>query len=111
MALIKNVPHSETFCLKDAVSVRRGEISSRTLAQNDAVSVTLFAFSAGEEISTHGSLGDAMVHVLEGEGIFTVGGVPHTVRAGEALVMPANVPHSVRAEQDFTWILTVIFPS
>ena len=51
----------------------------QTLAQNDAVSVTLFAFAAGEEIGTHDSTGDAMVTVLEGVGQFTVDGVPYLV--------------------------------
>jgi quercetin dioxygenase-like cupin family protein len=44
----------------------QGQIVSRTLAQNDAVSITLFAFSKGEEIGTHDSEGDAMALVLEG---------------------------------------------
>lgn len=47
--------------------------------QNDAVSLTLFAFEKDEEISTHQSEGDAMVTVLEGKGKFTVGGVEHIV--------------------------------
>jgi len=70
----------------------------------------LFAFSKGEEISAHDSKGDAFVHVLEGTGKFTVGGVEHFVHAGEALVMPAKIPHAVYGEEDFKWILTVIFP-
>lgn len=37
----------------------------------------VFAFSKGEEIGTHDSTGDAMVHVLEGTGKFTVGGKEH----------------------------------
>ena len=57
---------------------------SKTLAQNKAVSITLFAFDKGEEIGTHDSTGDAMVTVLEGTGRFTVGGVPHIVKAGHA---------------------------
>ena len=34
---------------------------SKTLAQNEAVSVTLFAFEKGEEIGTHDSKGDATI--------------------------------------------------
>ena len=110
MSYIKNIEHEKVMKLSGEISAAPGQIVSKTLAQNKAVSMTLFAFSEGEEISTHDSIGDAMVHVLEGAGKFTVGGVEHIVRAGEALVMPAKVPHAVYAVEDFKWILTVVFP-
>ena len=69
-----------------------------------------FAFSKGEEISTHDSTGDAMVHVIEGVGQFTVDGVEHICKAGDVLVMPAKKPHAVFAKEDFKMLLTVIFP-
>ena len=78
--------------------------------QNKAVSVTLFAFDKGEEISTHDSTGDAMVQVLEGKGKFTVGGKEHFCCAGDVLIMPAKVPHAVYAEESFKMLLTVVFP-
>lgn len=111
MSYIKNIEHEKVLKLADEISVQPGQIISKTLAQNSAVSVTLFSFSKGEEIGTHDSNGDAFVHVLEGVGKFTVGGTEHIVRAGEALVMPAKIPHSVYATEDFKWILTVIFPN
>ncbi len=110
MSYIKNIAHDKVLKLADEITVLPGQVVSKTLAQNDAVSVTLFAFSKGEEISTHESSGDAFVYVLAGTGRFTVAGVEHTVHAGEALVMPANTPHAVFAPEDFKWLLTVIFP-
>lgn len=107
---IKNIEHEKVQKLTDLVSAEKGQVVSKTLAQNKAVSITVFAFSKGEEIATHDSTGDAMVSVLEGVGEFTVGGVKHTVRAGESLVMPAKVPHSVYAPENFKWLLTVVFP-
>ena len=74
MAYIKNISHEEVLHLADQVSADKGQIVSKTLAQNDHVSVTLFAFSKDEEIATHDSTGDAMVLVLEGIGQFTVDG-------------------------------------
>lgn len=111
MGFIKNIEHEKVLDLAGEISVLPGQIVSRTLAQNGAVSVTLFAFSKGEEIGTHDSAGDALVHVLEGAGRFTVGGTEHTVRAGQALVMPAKVPHAVYALEDMKWLLTVVFPT
>ena len=61
MAYIKNISHEEVLHLADQVSADKGQIVSKTLAQNDHVSVTLFAFSKDEEIATHDSTGDAMV--------------------------------------------------
>ena len=107
---IKNMNHEEVLSLAAQVNADAGQIVSKTLAQNKAVSVTLFAFAKGEEISTHDSTGDAMVTVLEGTGRFTVDGTDHLVHAGEVLVMPAKKPHAVYAEEAFKMMLTVIFP-
>ena len=88
MAYIKNISHEEVLHLADQVSADKGQIVSKTLAQNDHVSVTLFAFSKDEEIATHDSTGDAMVLVLEGTGQFTVDGKEYILQAGDTLVMP-----------------------
>ena len=84
MAYIKNISHEEVLHLADQVSADKGQIVSKTLAQNDHVSVTLFAFSKDEEIATHDSTGDAMVLVLEGTGQFTVDGKEYILQAGDA---------------------------
>ena len=110
MAYIKNIEQDTVLSLAGQVEAQPGQIVSRTLAQNRAVSVTLFAFAQGEEISTHDSIGDAMVTVLEGTGLFTVGGKEHFCHAGEVLVMPATVPHAVYAPEPFKMMLTVVFP-
>ena len=107
---IKNFPVEEVVNLAGQITVRPGEIASKTLAQNDAVSITLFAFDQGEEISTHESVGDAFVTVLEGVGEYTVSGQKYEVHAGESLVMPANVPHAVYGKEAFKWLLVVVFP-
>ena len=63
MAFIKNIDHETVLNLADQIHAEPGQIVSKTLAQNKAVSLTLFAFSKGEEISTHDSIGDAMAQV------------------------------------------------
>ena len=110
MAFIKNIDHETVLNLADQIHAEPGQIVSKTLAQNKAVSLTLFAFSKGEEISTHDSIGDAMVHVIDGVGQFTVDGAEHICRAGDVLVMPAKKPHAVFAKEDFKMLLTVVFP-
>jgi len=107
---MKNIPGEEVLKLASLVEAGPGQVVSRTLAQNPAVSITLFAFAKGEEISTHASGGDAMVTVLEGIGKFTVAGVEHLAGQGECLVMPAGKPHAVYAQEAFKMLLVVVFP-
>lgn len=108
-APIKNVPVKTKLSLADEVEYRDGQVVSKTLAQNKNVSLTLFAFEKGEEISTHSSGGDALVTVLDGKGRFTIDGEPFLLSAGESIVMPRNVPHAVYGEERFKMLLTVVF--
>lgn len=107
---IKNFPVEAVVSLAGQIEILPGQIVSKTLAQNSAVSLTLFAFDQGEEIGTHDSEGDAMVIVLEGTGEYTVDGITYEVKSGETLIMPAKKPHSVLAAQAFKMLLIVIFP-
>lgn len=111
MPYLKNIAHEEILSLAGQISVQPGQVVSKTLAQNEALSVTLFSFSKGEEIGTHDSNGDAMVTVLEGTGRFIVDGQEYLCHAGESLVMPAKKPHAVYAPEDFKMLLLVVFPS
>ena len=106
---MKNIEKSTILRLADQVAYQDGQVVSKTLAQNDAVSLTLFAFEKDEEISTHESGGDAMVTVLEGTGRFTIDGKPHILQAGETIVMPARHPHAVYGQERFKMLLVVVF--
>lgn len=81
---MKNLSKAEVLTLKDQVSYQEGQVVSKTLAQNPFISITLFAFDKGEEISTHESDSDA-------------------------IVMPAKHPHAVFAEEKFKTMLVVVF--
>ena len=109
MPMMKNINKAEVLVLKDEVAYQEGQVVSKTLAQNDALSVTLFAFDKDEEISTHESGGDAMVTVLEGTGRFTIEGDVFTLHEGETIIMPAKKPHAVYGEERFKMLLTVVF--
>ena len=106
---IKNIPHEEIMTLRELVPCQEGQVVSRTLAQNDAVSVTLFSFAKGEEISTHRSQGDAFVTCLEGVGKITIDGEEYFLKEGQSIVMPADHPHAVYGEEAFKMLLVVIF--
>lgn len=106
---MKNINKAEVLTLRDQVAYQSGQVVSRTLAQNAHVSVTLFSFDKGEEISTHESGGDAMVTCLDGVGRITIDGVEHILHEGESIVMPARHPHAVYGQEQFKMLLVVVF--
>ena len=106
---IKNIDRSTVLTLREQVAYQPGQIVSRTLAQNDTLSITLFAFDKGEEISTHESGGDAFVTCLDGVGRVTIDGVEHVLHEGESIVMPARHPHAVFGAEQFKMLLVVVF--
>lgn len=109
MDKMKNISKAEVLVLKDQVAYQEGQVVSRTLAQNAAVSVTLFSFDKGEEISTHESGGDAFVTCLDCVGEITIDGVKYELHEGESIVMPAKHPHAVMGKEKFKMLLVVIF--
>ncbi|HIW22112.1 MAG TPA: cupin domain-containing protein [Candidatus Dorea intestinavium] len=105
---IKNVDHAKVMELKNIVGYEKGKIASLTLASNDNVGITLFAFDEGEGVSTHAAPGDAMVVVLDGEAQITIDGNAVIAKEGETVVMPAHIPHAVKAVTPFKMMLTVV---
>ena len=107
--MYKNIEKQVKLSLKDQVAYQPGQVASKTLVQNDKVSMTIFSFDKGEEISTHAAGGDAMVTVLEGKGRFTVAGDVFYLEAGETLIMPKDIPHAVYGEERFKMQLVVSY--
>ncbi|MEG6586892.1 cupin domain-containing protein [Dendrosporobacter sp. 1207_IL3150] len=105
---IKNIEFSKALNLAGLVEYQQGRVVSLTLAQNSTISMTLFAFSKGEEISTHSAPGDAMVYILDGEAELTIGDTKVTARTGETVVMPADIPHGLEAVENFKMLLVVV---
>ena len=109
MTGIKNINKAEVMALKEQVEYQDGQVVSKTLAQNKHVSVTLFSFDKGEEISTHESGGDAFVTCLNGVGKVTIDGEEYILKEGDSIVMPAKHPHAVYGQEQFKMLLVVIF--
>ena len=107
--MYKNIEKQTKLNLKDQVDYQPGQVVSKTLVQNEYVSMTIFSFDKGEEISTHAAGGDAMVTVLEGKGRFTVGGEVFFLETGDTLIMPKDILHSVYGEEQFKMQLVVSY--
>ena len=107
--MYKNIEKEKILKIKDQVEYQEGQVVSKTLVQNELVSVTIFSFDKDEEISTHAAGGDALVTVLEGKGKFTIGGKEHILKEGKSIIMPKNIPHAVYGEEKFKMLLVVSF--
>ena len=109
MGGMKNIAKGQLLRLEQEIQYKEGQVVSKTLAQNPHVSLTLFAFEQGEEISTHQSGGDAMVTAMDGVGRITIDGQEYLLKKGETIVMPAGIPHAVYGQERFKMLLTVVF--
>lgn len=101
-------PVSEAIDLAEAVQYADGSVVSRTIVENDAGTLTLFAFDAGQGLSEHSAPFDAIVQILDGEAELTVGGETVRAAAGQVVIMPANVPHALKATRRFKMLLTML---
>ena len=106
---LKNIKKAEALRLTVEIDYLPGQVVSKTLVQNNAVSLTLFAFEKGEEISTHASGGDAFVTCLDGIGKITIDGQEYLLHEGESIIMPAGHPHAVFGQERFKMLLVVVF--
>ena len=106
---IKNIEHETPLKIADEISYQPGQVVSKTLVQNEKVSMTIFSFDKGEEISSHKAGGDAFVTCLDGEGEITIDGEKYILHTGESIVMPKDHPHAVFGKEKFKMLLVVIF--
>lgn len=105
----KNIDVAKALVLKDEVLYVDKQVVSKTLTQTRNVSITLFAFDKGEEISTHSAPGDALVYVTEGQVTITIGdNEPVLVKQGEVILMPANIAHGLQANERFKMMLVIV---
>lgn len=109
----QNVPeekagYSKPQNLAGLVNYAEGAVVSRTLAKNNAGTITLFSFAKGQGLSEHSTPFDAFVEILDGKTDITIGGKKSTVAAGEFLIMPANIPHALQSVTDFKMLLVML---
>lgn len=107
--MLKNIDKAQALVLKNQVAYQQGQVVSKTLAQNQALSITLFSFDKGEGISAHESKGDAFVTCLDGKGKITIDDKEYFLTEGQSIVMPAGHPHAVYGEMQFKMLLVVVF--
>lgn len=99
---------AQSLALADAVQISPAGIVSRTLVQTPELRTVLFAFDAGQELTSHTSRRRALVQVLSGVCDFFFAGAWHRLESGALLHLPPGHPHAVRAGAGpFTMLLTL----
>lgn len=102
------LPSAEALTLASLITPTPGGIASRILAKTTGGNVTLFAFDAGQGLTEHTTPFDALVMVLDGLIVLTIGGKPVDATPGTVVVMPANVPHGVEARDASRMLLVML---
>ena len=105
-----DLPTAKAVELAGLVDYAQGAVVSRTLAETEGGTLTLFAFDRGQKLSEHTAPFDAFVYVLDGRAKLAIGGREVDVGAGRLAVMPADVPHAVEAENRFKMLLVMLRP-
>lgn len=98
----------EALLLADLIAPTTGGVASRVLAKTTGGNVTLFAFDEGEGLSEHTAPFDALVLVLDGKLLLTIGGNRVDAGPGTIVRMPANVPHAVDASAPSRMLLIML---
>jgi len=83
-------------------------ILSRVLQKDEFVNVTLFGFSAGEELSAHSAPTPAILYVLEGTADVQLGDDKVSAQPGSFIHMPAMLPHGILARSPVRMLLIQI---
>lgn len=104
----RSLPPAQVLSLAALITPTEGGIASRVLAKTDGGNVTLFAFDAGQGLEEHTSPFDALVMVLEGSLVLTIGGTAVPATPGTVVRMPGGVPHALQAPDAARMLLIML---
>ena len=93
--------------IRTEVTIPKDGILSRTVHSDDRITVTIFGFDAGQELTEHTSTKAAIIEIVEGEADLVLGGDAREARAGTWIAMPPGLPHAVRARTPVVMLLTL----
>ncbi len=108
MTTEQTLPLAEALAFQSLITATPKGIASRVLAKTTGGNVTLFAFDEGQGLTEHTTPFDALVMVLEGLVVLTIGGKAVEAFPGTLVLMPANVPHAVAAKEASRMLLIML---
>ena len=96
------------FRLSDHIAYAENSVVSKTIIKKATGTVTLFAFDKGQGLSPHIAPFNALVQVVDGECIFSIGEIKNTMITGDCIILPSGIVHSVESITPFKMLLTMI---
>ena len=103
-----SIPESTAMSLEALITPTEHGIASRILSKTGGGSLTLFAFDTGQGLAEHTAPFDALVMVLDGRLLLTIGVVEVAATPGTVVRMPAGVPHAVEAPEPTRMLLSML---
>ena len=82
-------------------------IVSKSIVENEHHKIIHFTLAPGQELSEHTASVPAVIQILDGKGVVTLGGVEHEARPGMLFYMPAELKHAVIAPERLVFLLTM----
>ena len=70
--------------------------------------VVLFAFAAGSGLTEHVAPIPAIIQIIKGEAVLTVGEESNSGKPGTWIQMAAKTPHSIKAKSPVVMLLTLL---
>jgi quercetin dioxygenase-like cupin family protein len=102
------VAHAYIASLPGEVEIPANGILSRTVHEDERITLVLFGFDAGQELSEHTSSRAALIEVLDGSAEITLDGDTHHAGPGTWLAMPPGMRHAIRATSPMRMALTLL---
>ncbi|MGB9664389.1 MAG: cupin domain-containing protein [Ignavibacteria bacterium] len=94
--------------LTESIEYQDNSIVSKQIIKKPNGNVTLFAFDKGESLAEHTSPYEALVQILEGKMVVTIGGQPYILEEGDFILLPSDISHSLFAEEKSKMLLIMI---
>jgi quercetin dioxygenase-like cupin family protein len=89
-------------------TIQPDSIVSRTFYKDGQLKAILFGFDAGQELSEHTSSQAAIIQIVQGEAVITLGDDRYELTAGSWIHMPPLLKHSVQASTPLLMLLTMM---
>lgn len=94
--------------LRAEVTIPAGGILSRTIHEDERLTLVVFGFDAGQELSEHTSAKAAVIEILEGTAAVVLDGEAREVGPGAWISMPPGMRHAIRATTPLVMVLTLL---
>ena len=91
--------------IKKMIEYPTSGILSKDILKTEKFDSTLFIMAKGSTLSEHTSTREGIVHILEGEGLFTLEGKEIDMLPGIFIYMKKNAVHALKVTENTVFVL------